>query len=416
MTSPADGRFVLYGHDTVGLGHLRRNLKLATTLTGYAPGAEVIILTGSPAAASIPVPSRIRLIAMPPVGKSSNGEYESRVPGLALKDVIGLRRKLLARTLAEAKPRMLIVDHAPTGVADELWPVLEDTFSQRQTITVLGLRDIIDHPARVRSAWQRTRLTQVLSRYHDIWVYGEKSLFDPVAAYALPTTVASKVSYLGYLGHPPLVTGETAAAVPPAPYLVVSAGGGEDGQELFHTFRQAWDEVRATTPLRAVLIPGPFLPGQAASALEHWAGRESARVTVAYCAAGILPYLYGARLLVAMGGYNTLTEAMVAGVPVVALPRTHPRLEQHLRVTLLANHGPVSLIEPGPAAADQMAAAIRRAWHDPPPRWRIEPGGLSRVLDRVDYWLTHHDKRGDTWHSPEAVSPALLPKARPLDA
>ncbi len=45
-------RFLLYSHDTFGLGHIRRALSLAEYFTSALPDAQVLIVTGSPFAHS----------------------------------------------------------------------------------------------------------------------------------------------------------------------------------------------------------------------------------------------------------------------------------------------------------------------------------------------------------------------------
>src|SRR5204863_8046650 len=50
--------------------------------------------------------------------------------------------------------------------------------------------------------------------------------------------------------------------------------------------------------------------------------------------------------LVCMGGYNTLVEAVAAGVPTVCVPRVEPRLEQWMRAEAFARLGLIQLCHP----------------------------------------------------------------------
>jgi len=56
---PAAQRFLLYSHDSWGLGRLRRCLTLAAGLTRAFPRAEVLLITGSPCATLFPTPERV---------------------------------------------------------------------------------------------------------------------------------------------------------------------------------------------------------------------------------------------------------------------------------------------------------------------------------------------------------------------
>ena len=59
-TCYSDGsRFLFYCHDTFGLGHFRRTLSLAKHFTAMLPGAEALIVTGSPLAHAFELPPRV---------------------------------------------------------------------------------------------------------------------------------------------------------------------------------------------------------------------------------------------------------------------------------------------------------------------------------------------------------------------
>ncbi len=60
-------RFLLYCHDTFGLGHLRRTLALADYFTTTIPNAEALIVTGSPVAHAFALPPRVDYIKLPAV-------------------------------------------------------------------------------------------------------------------------------------------------------------------------------------------------------------------------------------------------------------------------------------------------------------------------------------------------------------
>ena len=51
-------RIALYSHDTQGLGHTRRNTTLAAALVAAHPDTDVLLLTGNPEAAMLPLPPR----------------------------------------------------------------------------------------------------------------------------------------------------------------------------------------------------------------------------------------------------------------------------------------------------------------------------------------------------------------------
>ncbi|HET7640300.1 MAG TPA: hypothetical protein VFK47_16370, partial [Ktedonobacteraceae bacterium] len=106
-------RFLLYCHDTFGLGHFRRTLSLAKYFTTILPGAEALIVTGSPLAHAFELPPRVDYIKLPAVTKRSDGTYaaQSLTPEVtAMRD---LRAALLRETAQAYQPDIFLVDHAP---------------------------------------------------------------------------------------------------------------------------------------------------------------------------------------------------------------------------------------------------------------------------------------------------------------
>src|SRR5204862_128610 len=64
--------------------------------------------------------------------------------------------------------------------------------------------------------------------------------------------------------------------------------------------------------------------------------------------------------VVAMGGYNTFCEVISLDKRALIVPRTAPRLEQHIRASRAAELGLVSMLsDDGSHDASTMAAALR---------------------------------------------------------
>jgi predicted glycosyltransferase len=69
--------------------------------------------------------------------------------------------------------------------------------------------------------------------------------------------------------------------------------------------------------------------------------------------------------LVCMGGYNTLAEAMAAGVPTVCVPRASPRLEQLIRARRFRELGLLALVEPSELSPQRLRGEVARALQRP---------------------------------------------------
>ena len=195
-------RVVFYSHDTVGLGHVRRNIALAAALVRTDIPTDVLLITGNPEAAALPRPANTDIVTVPTVAKDSSGGYCSRSLRLALNHVLDMRGAVIEAAVLSFRPDLLVVDKVPLGVGRELLGTLNMLRDdpQRRTSVVLGLREILDDPVTAIRDWIRSQSTRVIEDYYDaVWVYGDRRVYDPIVEYGLPSQVASKVSYTGYL-------------------------------------------------------------------------------------------------------------------------------------------------------------------------------------------------------------------------
>lgn len=88
-------RIVLYSHDTLGLGHLRRNLLIAQYLASFAKPAVILLITGTSQARAFELPPGVDCLCLPSVCKRDGGRYRSRrlrISGLVPDSVVGRQR------------------------------------------------------------------------------------------------------------------------------------------------------------------------------------------------------------------------------------------------------------------------------------------------------------------------------------
>jgi predicted glycosyltransferase len=382
-------RVVFYSHDTVGLGHIRRNIALAGALVHRAPDTDVLLLTGNPEAAALPRPTRCDVVTLPTVGKDESGDYRSRALHAPLEDVLAIRAALIQAAVTSFAPDLLVVDKVPLGVGQELAPALRSLRAgSSSTAVVLGLREILDDPVSAVRDWTRSHSTQAIEAFYDaIWVYGDQAVYDPVAEYGLPPEVSSKVRYTGYLAEdrelglrPAAGAAALAEAVPPAqPYVLCLVGGGQDGFDLAHTF------ARAHLPdgHLGVVICGPFMPAHERR-LVHAAAASHPGMVVHDFVPEMEPFLTGAAAVVAMAGYNTVCEVVASGRRTLLVPRTRPRVEQRIRAERLADLGVVDMLSSDDLDDPRLAGWLREAVRGagpPPHRANIDTHGLQRVPD-----------------------------------
>ena len=383
-------KFLLYSHDTVGLGNIRRTLLLAELLASEFPGSATLLLTGSPAIQAFRLPGGLDYIKLPtmdrPEAECARPRYLSQVAG----EVQRARSAILTQVAREFAPDLLIVDKRPSGIGDELLGALCALRAVRGprrgpgTRIVLGVRDILDDPARTRAAWQRAGHFDTIARYYDeVWVYGDRSVFDAVAEYDFPEEVARKTVFCGYLERP------VAARAAPngAPSVLVTAGGGGDGRPMIEAYLGGLAELPRRVALRSTVIFGPEMPEDDQRALRSRYG-SLGDVTFEAFDADLTKRYAEHDVVVAMAGYNTVCELLSCGARAVLVPRAEPVREQLIRARLLSARGYCDMVEPAALAPDTLIRAVLGALERAPaaaPPFAL--GGLPRVRDRVRHLL-----------------------------
>jgi predicted glycosyltransferase len=341
---------MLYSHDGMGLGHIRRNLTLAGALVAARPDAAVLLATGAEALDAFSIPTRVDVLRLPGVRKIDNAHYAARRLAVSLDDLRELRAALLTTAVERFRPHVVLADKHPGGLQGELVPALERLRSLDGR-AVLGLRDVLDEPERARRDWRTTDALEHLREFHErILVYGQREVVDPLAGCGLPTGILRRVRYCGYV-----VSGCRAAlpASSPRPWarrlVVATAGGGEDGTPVLRAFLggargAGWD---------ALAVAGPHADPAGYAELERLARDAGAHVVASV--RGLGDRLAAAHAVVCMGGYNSLVEVLAARLSAVCVPRVVPRAEQLVRARAFAARGLIRVVEP----ADLDPATLR---------------------------------------------------------
>src|SRR6478672_4230954 len=91
MDSQLPRRIVLYSHDGMGIGHIRRNLLIAGTLARSWPDAAILLIAGVCEAAAFELPANVDCLTVPALCKDSDGKYQSRRLPFNRKQIIALR-------------------------------------------------------------------------------------------------------------------------------------------------------------------------------------------------------------------------------------------------------------------------------------------------------------------------------------
>jgi predicted glycosyltransferase len=364
-TLPDAARFLFYSHDGMGLGHTRRNLAIAAALVEQCPRASVLLASGTDDAHRLGLPPHVEVLKLPGLRKAANDEYTSRRLPVHTDEIRELRASLLEAAIKSFRPAVALVDKHPFGARGEFRAGLE-MLKARGGRAVLGLRDILDDPAVVRREWAQHHMQERIAEFYDrVFVYGDRALFDPIAAYTLPPAVAERAAFCGYVVNRDVVgtrdewPEESFAADDGLPVVLATAGGGEDGFALLENFLAASEGA----PWRGIASAGPMTPDAELEQLRTRAGQ--AKVIFRTFIPRLPARFHSLHALVCMGGYNTLVEAALHAIPTVCVPRVAPRSEQLLRAKAFERLGLLQLIHPRDLTPASLRAALGAALSTP---------------------------------------------------
>jgi UDP:flavonoid glycosyltransferase YjiC (YdhE family) len=280
-----------------GFGHLTRSVALARA----ASSARVQILTNSPYADRV-------LRAMPGLN------IASLAPSLTVSDA----RVEVARHIAIARPKCLIVDTFPRGLVGDLAHVLP---------TVPGHKILVQRDLNPEYA-EAFDLAAFTKRFYDLVLdAGDTGAADPwlVRSEGELLTADRAREELALSGERPCV-------------LLYASGNADElawyGAVAAGLSRQAsWFEIRCIAPNCPDGCP-------TASWRSYWPA---------------IDLLAAAALVIGGGGYNTVYECLGCGVPLIARPWTRKYDRQRLRLERAACHGTVTIVkEPAQAIAEAL--------------------------------------------------------------
>ncbi|HVS16640.1 MAG TPA: glycosyltransferase [Thermoanaerobaculia bacterium] len=401
---------LIYCGDVVGLGHQRRNLAIASRLVEEIPELDVLMLTSQPAG-FLDCPDRVDLIKLPSLTKSAEGVLGPRTLSLQLDQLSRLRRRIIEGVAATLRPDLVLVDHHPIGVWGELAPSLRGwRRSPRGPCVVLGVRDILDDPARTVQTWRRDGIYRAISRCYDaVLIYGAEEVFDTKRHYRLEEETGVPAHYCGYVcsenggGGADDGTARHGLGLTARKVAVATAGGGADGYPMMKLCLDALRLIGGSQDLELVCITGPLMRRGQIEDLRRRAADLPARIV--WCVDHLPSYLRAADVLLTMAGYNSILETMRLRKPTIVLPRRGPSAEQRLRAERLAERRIVRAIGDGERTPEDLARVIGELLVAPTPVAMLPPmNGVDQAVGRLRGFLDQRTSR--PWGVPWSLRPA----------
>ncbi len=402
---------LMYSHDTYGLGHIRRTMAIANHLRGT--NTNILILTGSPIAGRFALPTQVDFVRIPGMIKKTNDEYRSLSIKIDDEQALNIRTNIILATAKTFTPDLFIVDKEPLGLKREVLPTLEWLKKEHpQARTILGLRDILDDPEVIISDWQERSIYSYLSSlYDEIWIYGNREIYDPVSLYRFPEEIKERVVFTGYI--PRLKKHNRVRRkirrrfriMDDDIFVLVTTGGGGDGFDVLDRYVAMHDYFPTTLPFKSLIITGPFMPKKDREAIRN-RGKEYGIKTLPFHSR-LEELMQAADLVISMGGYNTLCEILSQQTPALIIPRETPRQEQLIRARCLKGEALIDYIGWNDITPQRLREKIfsilNNAGNYSAAMSAFKLTGLDTMLERLHFFRTENG-----YHESAATASAAL--------
>ena len=357
-------RILVYSHDTFGLGNIRRMLSISTHLANIDEEVSILIISGSPMLHAFRVSKRMDYVKLPSLKRTQEGDYDVNSLGLDFQETLKLRANIILSTVMDFEPDLMLVDKKPYGVANELASSLE--FLKRRVNRpklVLLLRDILDSPKATIPVWQKNGYYDAIeSMYDRVLVVGSEKIYDLTEQYKFPGACADLVRYCGYIRrdaeYRPRDVVRAELGVGEIPLILVTAGGGEDGDQLLGCYLDVIRRGSGLPQAKTLLICGPEMSAKHSRGIRDVAA-QCPGVLVKEFTDDMISYMNAADLVVSMAGYNTVCEILSLKKRAIVVPRTKPVQEQWIRAQCMSQRGLLRAIHPARLTPDCLRRAIR---------------------------------------------------------
>jgi len=316
---------LIYAHDGRGLGHASRSIAIGLALRRLLPQCKTLFVSGCKEAAALIGHGTLDWIKLPSYattivdGRAEGGYGHSNF----YKSVLGqLRTEMLASIMKIFQPRVVLVDHAPTGKRNELLRALEVT-RDADTLWVLGLRGIIGDD---KDVWSDESIQCFNNHYDLILWYGDTQVMGTDYLNMIAQRFGVKPVETGYVSrlmeskHLTASGNDTLAGTISIPW----------GTEATWKFvRRIHDAIKG---IGESYGPWRLFVDHEKKEMIQDLFRDLPFCTVDEVSERYIPALVTSKMAIVYAGYNSMSDILASRVPAVVLLRDLKDREQQTHV------------------------------------------------------------------------------------
>jgi predicted glycosyltransferase len=362
-----NGRLAFFSSDSYGLAHVVRNARIAANATRMDPAITALIITGVGGEWAPPLSDGCDYLRLPSFVRLPGGHHRCLRLRVSYEELRSWRGDLTAAAVQGFSPMVFVSDHLTANIRIELESTLR-TLSRwpKGPWRILGFDDILNHPDVVKREWVDSGLLEFAAeQYDEVWVYGEREVYDWNHEYQLPAPFARRLRHVGYLARR-VSAGERSAireavrrklALSDGPLVLVTAGGGHDALPLVDRYLSAIEAGLLDRGIQTLIVTGSLMPEKHMVQIVSRAAILP-QVRVASAIDDFADHLVAADAIVSMAGC-TLGEIAAAGTPVLTVGRLQWPSSQQVRARVMSNLGLGETVPPEKLSGEFIVDTIR---------------------------------------------------------
>lgn len=301
-------KILLYNHDGRGYGHASRNAAIALVLAKNKAN-RIVVATGMPFFGRlIKWKNNIDWFKLPSYNSLDFSKEHQEMECVIGKneELSKLRSVLLLDFVKAFKPDLVIVDFFARGKMDEMVPSINWLKKKGGSLIFLGMRDFIGS----KNSYQFTeKEASFVCKYYDrILIYGDPRSYANIELRKFPK-IRDKIKIIGYISRAMAIFGKNNGRKSRKNKVVVSLDSNMDS-DLLQWIMKFKNKFRPKKEKWFI-----FSKSYNAMPLKD----QKNNIIVKPFGESFLENLNDAKLFIAGGGYNTITDAVWAEVPTVLL-------------------------------------------------------------------------------------------------